>query len=167
MGVLLDMCLTASEISFPFLVFVPLFVLALLWTSCSQRNYNVTIFQQESTPVAEKEALPGSTSRQDREPDRKPGAHGEWWEGLTDTSRSSAAVRLTVPLFSPYFRFKTWSSLRLKRKSSTGWKLEMNVWKKCTRWAMLNSRVMCHGLCIAGYWWVDCFPHVRWCLLKK
>lgn len=34
-------------------------------------------FEQESTPAAEEEALPGATSGQDGEPDRKPGAHGE------------------------------------------------------------------------------------------
>lgn len=123
--------------------------------NCWQRKNNFTVFQQESTPVAEKEALPGSTSRQDGEPDRKPGAHGEWSEDLTDTSCGGATVRLTVPLFSTYFRSKTWSSLRLKRKSSMGWKLEMNVWKKCTRLAMLNSCVMRHALCITGYWWVS------------
>lgn len=50
-------------------------------------------FKQESTPLAEKEALPGSTSRQDGEPDRQPGAHGERAEDSTDTRREAAAPK--------------------------------------------------------------------------
>lgn len=41
-------------------------------------------FKQESAPLAEKETLPGSTSGQDGEPDRQPGAHGEGSQGPTE-----------------------------------------------------------------------------------
>lgn len=75
--------------------------------------------EQESSSVAEKEALPGATSGQDGEPDKQPGAHGECWRGLSDVWPPAAAATLTPP-FSAYFRSKTWSSFRSKRKSSMG-----------------------------------------------
>lgn len=78
-------------------------------------------FEQESTPAAEEEALPGATSGQNGEPDRQPGAHGERSEDVTDARCEAAAqkAKLTV-LLSAYFRFKIWSSPRLRGKSSMG-----------------------------------------------
>lgn len=60
-----------------------------------QSDSNVIVgFKQESAPPAEEEALPGSTSRQDGQPDREPGAHGERPQGLTDARRAAAALKL-------------------------------------------------------------------------
>lgn len=76
-------------------------------------------FEQESSSAAEKEALPGATSGQDGEPDKQLRAHGECMWGLSDAWPPAATAALTTP-FSAYFRSKTWSSLRSKRKSLMG-----------------------------------------------
>lgn len=132
-------------------------------------------FWQKSSAAAEEETLPGSTPGQDWQSDQQSGAAGEsvrvsrrisrqhlWWS-VTDYFCCSDH------LLCVFFRSKTWSLPRSRRRSLMGWKLEMNVWRKCTRWEVISSKkqrcitaavsVIIHEL--------DVPSPVRWCLLKR
>lgn len=147
---------TSSAWCYRFIVFVLVWSIFQIWISVG--------FKQKSSAVAEEEALPGSASGQDGEPDRQPGAHGEewrsWWSCCVWSQTNSSSL----------FCFSQVQDLefaQIERRVIEGLKVGNDCLKKMHEvgdgtFTSGASQALYHS-----YRWVDRFSRVRWCQLKK